>query len=195
MSSYVVGALIGVFGLLAGVLITTTRDARTRNAERIETRRRELQQSIAEYLTVMDVLAHEITEEPAARPTAIDGLLDRIAERTGLEPVVNMAVKILRRLIHGRRPDEQIDRLAAASARLRLVAPPAIEEAMRAMETMARLYKPDDEEWRKHWLVLRQVTRQRCREVLDGVPEGDLVPLLLESPPSSSPLLLDRGRR
>jgi hypothetical protein len=42
MSSYIVGALIGVFGLLAGALITTTRDARIRKAERAEARRREL---------------------------------------------------------------------------------------------------------------------------------------------------------
>jgi hypothetical protein len=193
MSSYIVGALIGVFGLLAGALITTTRDARIRKAERAEARRRELEQAIAEYLAVLDVLAYEASQEPVARPTAIDRQLDRIAERTGLEPVVETVVKVLRRIVHGNRPNEQIDRLAGASARLRLIAPPAIEEAMRAMETMARLHKPGDEEWRERWLELRELTRQRCREALDGVPEADLVPLLLSQPPSSS-LLLDRAR-
>jgi hypothetical protein len=192
MSSYVVGALIGVFGLLAGVLITTTRDARIRRAERAEARRRELQQAITEYLAVLDVLAYEAAREPVLHPTAIDRLLDRIAEKTGLEPAVDLVVKFLRRLIHGSRPHEQIDRLAAASARLRLIAPPSVEEAMHAMETMARLHRAGDEEWRERWLELRQLTRQRCRDVLDGVPEADLAPLTL-APPSSSPLLLDRG--
>jgi hypothetical protein len=170
MSSYIAGSLIGAAAVLAGVLITAVRDGRIRKAERAERRRAELHQAMYEYLAALDGVTYDLTSEPAApRRTAFDEMMDRAVEKAGFELALHLFIRLLRRAVYGRRQYEVVDRLAVASARLRLIAPPEVEEMMRAADTMARLYKAGDEEWSRCWMELRSEMRQRFRDVLLSV--------------------------
>ncbi len=167
MSSYILGSLIGAFAVLAGVLITGIRDGRVRKAERAERRRTELHQAMYEYLAALDGVTYDLTSEPATpRRTVFDAMMDRAVEKAGLELALHIVVRLLRRLVYGRRQYEIVDRLAVASARLRLIAPPEVEEMMHATDAMARLYKAGDQEWSQRWTELRSEMRQGFCDVL-----------------------------
>jgi len=170
MSSYIAGSLIGAAAVLAGVLLTGVREGRIRKGERSTARRAELQQAMHEYLAALDVISYDLTTEPVMpRRTVFDEMMDRAVEKAGLAFALHLIIRLLRRAVYGRRQYELVDRLAAASARLRLLAPSEVEEMMLAADTMARLYKAGDAEWAERWMELRSEMRQRFREILDGL--------------------------
>jgi hypothetical protein len=177
MSGYISGSLIGAFAVLAGVFITGVRDGRIRKAERVERRRTELHQAMYEYLAALDGLTYDLVGKPATpRRTAFDDVIDRAVEKAGLELVLHFVLRLLRRLVYGRRQYEIVDRLAVASARLRLIAPPEVEEMMSTADTMGRLYEAGDQRWSERWMELRGEMRERFRDVLLTLETSASVP-------------------
>jgi hypothetical protein len=86
-------------------------------------------------------------------------------QRTGLDVVVHICVRVLRRLAYGRRRDELADRLTLAAAELRLIAPPGV---LSVMEQIPRVDAgdPAGAAWRAEWSVVRDEIRDGFREQL-----------------------------
>ena len=81
--------------------------------------------------------------------------------------MVLIFVRLLQRAIYGRRAGEVTDRLVAASAHLRLIAPPAVEAYMVEAEVVTRSHRPGDKKWQEEWKAFRGRMRQGFREALD----------------------------
>jgi hypothetical protein len=168
MSSYIVGAIIGAGAVLAGVLITIIRDGRIRKEDRLAANRRELQQAMQEYMAALDAAILEADDFPAPlRQTAVDQWFAKEVRGTLIESFLHLIYRLLKRAVYGHRLDDLSDRLVAASAHLRLVAPPAVEEYMREAEALGKEHRASDEDWKEKWKALRAKMRQGFREALD----------------------------
>jgi hypothetical protein len=177
VSSYLEGTLIGA--LIVAVttvlvfVLTGVRERRIRSDERAAAERGELQRAMREYLAATDAAVLEAEREfPRPNQTRIDRWLDRSLKGTSAEFVALIFVRLLQRAMYGRRTSEVTDRLAAASAHLRLVAPPEVEAYMVEAETVSKKHSPGDEKWMEEWRALRTRMRQGFREALDGKRPG-----------------------
>jgi hypothetical protein len=169
MSSYIAGSLIGAGAALAGGVFATLRDSRLRKEQRIATNRRELRQAMQGYLAALDAIMLEAADFPApSHMTRVDRWIDRMLIRVMGPLAPFIATRLINRLVYGLRHDELSDRLVAAAAQLRLVAPPAIEEYMREAEMLAREHRGGSEQWRERWKAFRLRMRQGFREALDN---------------------------
>jgi hypothetical protein len=74
---------------------------------------------------------------------------------------------ILQRAMYGNRPHQLLDRLADASAHLRLIAPPTVEHFMIEGERLANKYTPHDERWLADWREFRLSMRSGFREIFN----------------------------
>jgi hypothetical protein len=80
--------------------------------------------------------------------------------------VAHVLGRLIERAVYGRRRHDLLDRLAAASAHLRLVAPPEVDAYMIKVEVLAEEHRPGDRKWIKRWRELRAEMRQGFREAL-----------------------------
>ena len=166
----VVGAGIGAGATVLGVSLTSRRDDRIRREEREDTRRAKLEQAMWRYLAAIDALTAEASGEtppPQAQPLRIDPWLMRLAKAASLDFVAFILSGLLQRAIYGNRHHQLVDRLADASAHLRLVAPPAAEAFMVEGEGLSKRYQPRDEQWLHEWMEFRSRMRAGFRAILD----------------------------
>jgi hypothetical protein len=167
MSSYVEGAFIGGGFVLAGVLVTTVRDAITRKAEHRAVFAARLEGAMREYLAVLDALASEVSDMPAVpKQTALDRWLDRVAERTSFDIITHIVLRVLRRAVYGKRPDELVDRMALASTQLRLIAPDSVLAIMREIDAATERAGPGGVGWHREWKSMRDHVRGAFRKEL-----------------------------
>ncbi len=136
MSSYVEGTLIGA-GIVAattvlGFVLHGRREGRALQEARTAAYRTELQAAMRAYLAALDDLFLEgENKPPKPRLTRADRWFERQMRGTTLEFLSFLLVRLIERLLFGQRRHDLLDRLTAASAHLRLVAPLAVEIARR----------------------------------------------------------------
>jgi len=139
MSSYVAGAIIGGVAVLLATGFATGfaefRAARIRKADHDVVFRAELKTAMREFLAALDAVILEASGE--IKPPKLNRLERRLVaatEHLGLDFIGEVLARILHRVMYGQRHDQVIDRLIAASAHLRLIAPPAIDDLMHEMD-------------------------------------------------------------
>jgi hypothetical protein len=165
---YVIGPLIGVGATVVGVSLTGKRDDRIRKEERKASRQAELKQAMRGYLAAIDALTAELPGDLVKpSPTRVDRWILRVGKATGFDFLATVIGRLLQRAMFGNRPHQLLDRLADASAALRLIAPPAVEAYMIEAETLGQGYAPQNEHWMTEWRELRRRMRTGFREVLD----------------------------
>jgi hypothetical protein len=177
VSSYIEGTLIGA--LIVAVttvlvfMLTGRREKRIRAEERALADKGELQQAMREYLAAVDAAVLEAEREfPPPRMSRADRWIERTLDGTSMEFLALIIVRLLQRAMYGRRPGEVTDRLAAASAHLRLIAPPAVEAYMVEAEALTKEHKPSDDKWQEEWKAFRARMRQGFRQALDDHSVG-----------------------
>lgn len=172
---YIIGPVIGAGATVLGVTLTSRRDDRIRREERESSRRAQLEQAMWRYLAVIEALTAEAAGErpPQVQPTRIDPWLLKFAKLTGLDFIAFILRGLLQRAIYGNRHNQLTDRLADASAHLRLIAPPAVEAFMVEGEKLSKRFKVHDDEWLEDWLDFRRRMRAGFRDTLDA-PEAAL---------------------
>src|ERR1700722_17955106 len=90
-------------------------------------REAELQVAMREFLAAIDAVMFEASSETQApKLTWLDRKLVEATKFLGIEFVGEIAARILQRLVYGQRPQQLVDRMGAATAHLRLIAPPEI---------------------------------------------------------------------
>jgi hypothetical protein len=166
----VIGAGIGAGATVLGVTLTSRRDDRIRREERESSRRAQLEQAMWRYLAAIDALTAEAKGElpPQAQPLRIDPWLMKFAKLTSLDFIGFIISRLLQRAIYGNRHNQLTDRLADASAHLRLMAPPAVEVFMVEGDALAKRFKVHDERWLEDWLDFRRRMRAGFRDALDA---------------------------
>lgn len=170
---YIIGPVIGAGATVLGVTLTSRRDDRIRREERESSRRAQLEQAMWRYLAAIDALTVEAKDElpPQAQPLRIDPWLMKFAKLTSLDFIGFILSRLLQRAIYGNRHNQLTDRLADASAHLRLIAPPAVEVFMVEGEELSKRHKAHDDEWLADWMDFRRRMRTGFRDALDG-PEA-----------------------
>lgn len=138
------GSLIGAGAVLLRSLLEGVRDGRARKAECRAAQTAELKHAMREYLTALDAV-----------------------ERVGLDPTGHFIARLVRRVVYGQRIEHLSDRLAAASAHMRLVAPAAVDDLMREAEELGDRYSSGDKQWRAEWIALPARLRTSFRQELD----------------------------
>jgi hypothetical protein len=169
MSGTVVGAIIGAGAALLATGLTGAfaefRAARVRKTDYDVTYRAELKVAMREFLAALDAVILEASNEmKSAKLTWLDRKLLVATKPLGLDFIGEVLARILHRIMYGQRHEQVIDRLIAASAHLRLIAPPAIDELMKEMDGLGKRYKQEDEEWQTEWIALRTRMRAAFRE-------------------------------
>jgi hypothetical protein len=167
---YIIGPFIGAGATVVGVTLTSRRDDRIRREERQASRRTQLEQAMWRYLAAIDALTVEATGElpPQPQPLRIDPWLMKFAKLTSLDFVGFIVSRLLARAIYGNRHNQLTDRLADASAHLRLIATPAVEAFMIEGEELSKRHKLRDDEWLEEWLAFRRRMRAGFRDALDA---------------------------
>jgi hypothetical protein len=170
---YIIGPVIGAGATVLGVTLTSRRDDRIRCEGRESSRRAQLEQAMWRYLAAIDALTVEATGElpPQAQPLRIDPWLMKFAKLTGLDFIGFILSRLLQRAIYGNRHNQLADRLADASAHLRLIAPPAVEAFMVEGEELSKRHEAHDDEWLEDWMDFRRRMRAGFRDAL-GAPEA-----------------------
>jgi hypothetical protein len=87
-----------------------------------------------------------------------------IAKFLSLDTVGEVAARALQRLIYGQRPQHLTDRLVAASAHLRLIAPPDIDAILLELDGLMKRYAQGDEAWQAEWTAFRTRMRATFRD-------------------------------
>jgi hypothetical protein len=104
-------------------------------------------------------------QPPTFVATRLDRTLDRLADRVGLGFPIWFLVRLLKRLAYGNRAGELTDRMATASAHLRLVAPQDVLELMQELDSILGR-EPYDDAWREDWRQARERLRSSFRSAL-----------------------------
>lgn len=166
---YLVSAVIGAGAVIVGVVLTGMRETRLRTEDRDASRRAELKQAMREYLAALDAVMLEAEDFPLPpRLNRVDEWFAESVKGTIVEMLGHFIVRLLRRLIYGHRHDDLSDRLVAAAAHLRLVAPPAVEQFMSEVEVIAQARQTGDKNAKERWKEFRARMRQGFREALDN---------------------------
>jgi hypothetical protein len=166
---YIIAAVIGAGATGGGVVLSNNRDDRIRSEQRDEARQADLKQAMRGYLAAVDALTAEMPGDIPAKPppTRLDEWLLKAGKATSLDFLAFIITRLLQRAMYGKRPHQLLDRLADASAHLRLIAPPAVEAFMIEGEALAREYAPHDQHWLETWMEFRERMRAGFREALD----------------------------
>jgi hypothetical protein len=170
MSPYIVGVLIGVLSTVVIWGLTTWREHSAEAKRQREYSRLVLKGAMVDYLAALDSLVIDVYDQQPKRPasTAVDRTLDRVIERLGLMWVITVVVGVSRRLAYGQRLGQLMDRMTAATAHLRLVAPPEVLALMREVDDLFSDYETLERRvWRANWLSVRAKVREGFRSVLD----------------------------
>jgi hypothetical protein len=168
MSPYVVGGLIGAGGALVVWALATLREYFVEKHRRQDHERTVLKGALVDYLAALDSLMAEVFEQPSVPvPNVIDQALDSLFKRLGIDWVVIFFVRTLQRIAYGDRPGRLLDRLAEASAHLRLVAPAEILNLMRELEELTGRHRSGDSDWRDEWRGRRDDLRKVARQAVD----------------------------
>ena len=145
MSAYVTGAAISASSAAIGYGANALRERGARKETTRAARSTELHQVLREYMAALDASVMEVEDFPMPpKVTALDRWVESRLRGTLLDLARHLIVRLLKRLVYGRRHDDLSDRLVAASARLRLVAPPQVDALMEEVETLARKYPVGD---------------------------------------------------
>jgi len=169
MSAYVAGAAISATSAALGYGANALRERGARKEAAKTARSTELHQAVREYMAALDAVMLEAEDFPVPpRVTKIDRWVEKEVRGTVFELFGHIVVRLLKRLVYGRRHDDLSDRLVAAAARLRLVAPPEVEALMSEVEALAREYRAGDPRLMEQWRPLRDRMRAEFRDALDG---------------------------
>jgi hypothetical protein len=175
MSGYIGGAIISAASAILGYTANMLQQRHNRKTERDIAYQTELQRAMREYLAALDALTLEASDHPVKpRPTRIELWLERVIKGTVFEFVGHILVRLVQRAVYGRRLNDLSDRLVAASAHLRLVAPTIVDDYMREAESIGKEHRPGDEQWNERWTKFRLRMRQVFREVLDSSISTDI---------------------
>lgn len=140
----------------------------TRRTDARGAKRAELKTAMREYLAALDALTSELLDQPApVAPTRVDRAVGRVMTKAGADVPTFLLNRMVHRLAFGQRQAQVIDRIAAASAYLRLVAPPSVVELMQEVDAVGRTYRAGDPRWTSSWLKTRDQIRSAFREHLD----------------------------
>jgi hypothetical protein len=170
MSAYVTGAAISATSAALGYGANALRERGARKEAARAARGTELHQALREYVAALDASMMEVEDFPMPpKMTALDRWMERKLQGTLLDLARHLVIRLLKRLVYGHRHDDLSDRLVAASARLRLVAPPQVEALMVEVEALARKYPVGDPHLLTSWKPLRERIR---REFKDAVEDG-----------------------
>lgn len=169
MSAYVTGAAISATSAALGYGANALRERGARREAARAARSTELHQAMREYMAALDAVMLEAEDFPApVHQSALDRWFERKVEGTIIDYIGYMFVRLLKRLVFGRRHDDLSDRLVAATARLRLVAPPDVEALMSEVETLAREHRTGGSQLIERWKPLHDRMRLEFKDALDG---------------------------
>jgi hypothetical protein len=169
MSSYVAGALIAAASAALGYGASVLRDRAVRREAARAANRAELYRAMREYGAALDAAILEAADLPInPRMNALDRWFERQVRATVVEFVGHIVVRLLKRAVYGHRHEDISDRLVAAANRLRLVAPPQVEECMLEADKLVKEHRSGDDEWTERWGEYRSRLRQVCRDALDS---------------------------
>lgn len=162
------GVLIGSGVTFAGAALPIVHSFFTRRTDAASAKREELKTAMREYLAALDALTSELVDQPApVRATRVDRAVGRAMTKAGADVPAFLLNRMLQRLAFGQRQAQVVDRVASASAHLRLVAPPSVVALMQEADAVGRSYKAGDEEWISRWLATRDHVRAAFRAQLD----------------------------
>jgi hypothetical protein len=177
VSPYIAGGLIGALSALLVWSLTTVRDHQTEKKRQHEFNRTALRAALANYLAALDSLMSEELARPPEPPlTAVERTVFSFLNRMGLDAVLiwlglgtffNWIDRVFRWIGYGRRPEELHDRMAQASAELRLIAPSEVLDLMQCVDDF-RSKPPPHRVRNEQWTALREVLRSGFRGALDG---------------------------
>ncbi|MGD0455772.1 MAG: hypothetical protein ABSB69_19480 [Solirubrobacteraceae bacterium] len=169
MSSYVTGAAVSATSIALGYGANALRERGSRREAAKAARSTELHQALREYMAALDAVMLEVEDFPAPlRENALDRWVERRLEGTPVDVFGHLFGRWVKRRAYGRRHDDLSDRLVAAAARLRLVAPPQVEALMREVESLAREHRAGGPQLMERWRPLRERLRQEFKGALDG---------------------------
>jgi hypothetical protein len=106
-------------------------------------------------------------QPPPPVMNVVDRAFDRIIEKLGLGWVVTVFVRVLRRIAYGNRLGHLTDRMTAASAHLRLVAPPEVLSLMQEVDDLFGGPESRGNAWKAEWPSLRKRLQEGFRHTLD----------------------------
>lgn len=168
MSAYVTGAAISATSAALGYGANALRERGARKEAARAARGTELHQALREYTAALDASMMEVEDFPMPpKMTALDRWIERKLQGTLADLARHLIVRLLKRLVYGHRHDDLSDRLVAASARLRLVAPPQVEALMGEVEALARKYPVGDPQLLTSWKPLRERIRLEFKDALE----------------------------
>jgi hypothetical protein len=144
------GVLVGALATISASGLQMFGASRIRKADDRATHRSELAGAMREYLTVLDLVVEELRGVPNHPKSRIGSRLDRQ----------------LYAIARGTRQQELADRLAAAAAHLRLVAPDDVDELMQKVQAHTRGYEAGDDKWFADWVTLRAEVRDGFKAAL-----------------------------
>jgi hypothetical protein len=125
----------------------------------------ELQVAMREFLAAVDAVMFEASGEmQAPELNRLDRKLVAVTKLLGMDFVGEIAARILQRLIYGQRPQQLVDRMGAATAHLRLIAPPEIDAILLELDGLGKRYKQGDHAWQAEWTAFRTRMRAAFRE-------------------------------
>ncbi len=129
--------------------------------------------AMREYIAALSGLVEasqwlpDIKREPDWRLSRFDKALDRLLRGSLIEVITIFVIRIIERVSYGPRNEALADRVAAATAHLRLVASPAVQALVDEADTLLRSFRPRDPEWTASWKTFQIKLRQGFREELE----------------------------
>jgi hypothetical protein len=177
VSSYIAGGLIGALSALLVWSLTTVREHQAEKKRQHEFNRTALRAALANYLAALDsLMSDELARPPEAPLTEVErtvfSFLDRmrvdaILMWLGVVAFLMWIERVVRWIGYGRRPEALHDRMAQASAELRLIASPEVLELMQRVDDF-RSKPPPYRVRRDEWIATREILRSGFRGALDG---------------------------
>ena len=168
MSTEIVAALTGGFTLasgLGGVMLAERFAARRRAVEGQERLAASVQTAFADYLAAVDA----VTAEIEAIPTVPSGWVNRLVEQLERVFIIRWLTFIitqgLMRLLYGNRANEVDDRYLAASARIRLLAPPALLACVAELDEIRSGQRSRGNDWERRWAEARSRALMTARSL------------------------------
>jgi hypothetical protein len=167
MSSYVTGAAVSATSIAFGYGANALRERGVRREALKAARSAELHQALREYMAALDAVMLEVEDFPVPlHVTALDRWVERTLEGTPVDVAGHLFGRWVKRHAYGSRHDDLSDRLVAASARRRLVAPPHVEALMREVEDLMREHRAGGPQLMESWRPLRGRLRQQFKDTL-----------------------------
>lgn len=147
-----VAAIIGALGVGLGALISGWNARRLLVVNRREVLRAERFAAAQTFLKAADVLASEIAAAPTSKRQP--GVVDRVAEKV-LGDALDLAVRLLVRLLFGFRWERLQDQYLEARARVELLGGPRLAPLLREVDHCLTLETLRSQDGRSEWRILR----------------------------------------